>query len=137
MCDWRHNIASTALAIVISLLQCASNDCEVKDMADILLDSCSFLYEDLDTSSPNKAFRSNFMLQLLNAAHLQYVNGALQSLFAISLPLYTYSGIIGLCGAAVCSIKLGNVGLTQSSLALYSSSSVHWVWHQMGLSCTG
>ncbi|KAF8119396.1 hypothetical protein EV363DRAFT_1103259, partial [Boletus edulis] len=70
LCDWRHNVGSTAMAIIMSFLQCADTDDEIRDMADMLLDDFSFLYEDLDASSPKKAFRSNFLLQLLNAAHL-------------------------------------------------------------------
>ena len=85
----------------MSFLQCASSDQEVRDMADMLLESFSFLYADLDASDPKKAFRSNFMLQLLDSAHLQYVNGAMQNVVAICPPLHSYCGIIGLCGAAV------------------------------------
>lgn len=128
--DWQHNVASTAITIVISLLQCTSSDHEVKDMADILLESCSCLYTDVEACSPDKAFHSNLMLQLLNAIHLQYVNGSLQSLFAISPPLHTYSGIIALCAAAVCPINQGNVCLI---LGLYSSLSTRLAWHQTGL----
>ncbi|KAF8551141.1 hypothetical protein OG21DRAFT_1499313 [Imleria badia] len=101
LCDWRHNIGSTAVAIIISFMQCADNDREIRDMADMLLDNLSFLYEDLDASSPKKAFRSNFLLQLLNAAHLQCVEGAMKSVVANALSLHGYCGIIGLCGAAL------------------------------------
>ncbi|KAF8424795.1 hypothetical protein L210DRAFT_879295, partial [Boletus edulis BED1] len=104
LCDWRHNVGSTAMAIIMSFLQCADTDDEIRDMADMLLDDFSFLYEDLDASSPKKAFRSNFLLQLLNAAHLQCVNGAIAKSFVtnvLSPPLQNYSGIIGLCGAAL------------------------------------
>ena len=105
LCDWRHNIASTSLAIIMSLLQCAESDREVRDMADMLLEGCSFMYKDLDSSSTQKAFRSHFMLQLLNAAHLQYVTGAMQSVMCIDPPLGNYVGVIGLCGIAVCSSR--------------------------------
>lgn len=106
LCDWRHNIGSTALAIIMTFLQCASNDREARDMADMLLESCAFLYKDLDTSNPNKAFRCQFMLQLLNMAHLQYISGALRSEIPVSPPLHQYYGVIGLCGAAVCLIYI-------------------------------
>ena len=105
MYDWQHNIGSTAIAIVMSLLQCASSDQEVRDMADLLLESFSFLYDNLDSSRPEKVPQSNLMRQLLNSAHLQYVNGAMSHVHAVCPPLYNYCGVIGLCGAAVCSIS--------------------------------
>ncbi|KAF8546418.1 hypothetical protein OG21DRAFT_1501980 [Imleria badia] len=104
LCDWRHNVGSTAMAIIMSFLQCADTDDEIRDMADMLLDDFSFLYKDLDASSLKKAFQSNFLLQLLNAAHLQCVNGAIAKSFVtnvLSPPLQNYSGIISLCGAAL------------------------------------
>ena len=67
----------------------------------MLLESFSFLYADLDTSNLKKAFQSNFMLQLLDSAHIQYMNGAMQNVVTICPPLHSYCGIIGLCGAAV------------------------------------
>lgn len=104
LCDWRHNVASTALAIIMTFMQCASNDREVRDMADMLLEEWSFIYEDLDSSNTKKAFRSHFMLQLLNAAHLQYVTGVMRrSEMCIHPPMHNYAGVIGLCGVAVCS----------------------------------
>ena len=69
-------------------------------MADMLLESFSFLYEDLDTSDAKKAFCSTFILQLLSTMHLQAVNGAIEFIPGLSL-LGTFSGVIGLCGAAV------------------------------------
>jgi hypothetical protein len=91
----------------MSLLQCAESDHEVRDMADMLLEGCSFMYKDLDVSNTRGAFRSHFMLQLLNAAHLQYVTGAMQSVMCINPPLGNYMGIIGLCSIAVCSSRFG------------------------------
>ena len=107
LCDWRHNIASTSLAIIMSLLQCAESDHEVRDMADMLLEDCSFIYKDLDSSNMQKAFHSHFMLQLLNTAHLQYMTSAMQSVMCINPPLGNYVGIIGLCGIVVCSSRFG------------------------------
>lgn len=104
LCDWRHNIGSTALTIIMTFLQCADSDVEARDMADMLLESFAFLYQDLDASKPQNAFRSQFMLQLLNMAHLQYVNGAMKSPIPVVPPLCSYCGVIGLCGAAVRSI---------------------------------
>jgi hypothetical protein len=89
----------------MSLLQSASSDREVRDMADMLLASFSFLYDDLDASNSKKAFRSNMVRQLLNSAHLQYVNGAMSHVHAICPPLANYCGVIGLCGATVRSIS--------------------------------
>ena len=81
----------------MTFLQCAENGREVRDMADMLLEESSFIYQDLDLSSTKKAFRSQFMLQLLNTAHLQYVTGAMRSVMCINPPLGNYVGVIGLC----------------------------------------
>lgn len=86
-------------------------------MANMLLDGSSFLYKDLDSSSPKKAFHSHFMLQLLHALHLQYVTGALQSVLCIQPPMYNYAGIIGLCGIAVCSSYFEFSHINRISLA--------------------
>ncbi|KAF8549269.1 hypothetical protein OG21DRAFT_1525925 [Imleria badia] len=83
--SWQGPIVSVAhqrVAMVISLLQSASSDDEVRDMADILLEDCSFLYKDLDAGCPEKAFRSNLVLQLLNATHLHGIIG----LYAAACP---------------------------------------------------
>ena len=90
----------------MSLLQCASSNEDIRDMADLLLEDFSFLYNDLDASSSKKAFRSNVIRQLLNSAHLQYVSGAMSHVHAISPPLFNYCGVIALCGAAVCSVSI-------------------------------
>ena len=103
MCDWRHNIGSTAIAVIMSLLQSAARD-EFKTMAEILLEDCSFLYDNLDASSPRKAFQSNLVHQLLSSAHLHYVDGAMLRVHGLCPSLYNYCGVIGLCGAAVSSI---------------------------------
>lgn len=108
LCDWRRdNIGSTALAIIMTFLQCADSDREARDMADMLLESFAFLYKDLEVKNPNYAFRSHFMLQLVNMAHLQYVNAAANMHPAIPIipHLHTYFGVLGLCGAAVSPIK--------------------------------
>jgi hypothetical protein len=68
----------------------------------MLLEGCSFMYKDLDSSDTQGAFRSHFMLQLLNAVHLQYVTGAMQSVMCINPPLGNYMGVIGLYGIVVC-----------------------------------
>lgn len=71
-------------------------------MAEMLLEDFAFLYKDLDSSQRKKAFRSHFLLQLLNMAHLQYVTGALKSkVIPVAPSLHTYYGVIGLCGVAV------------------------------------
>ena len=101
MCDWRHNIGSTAIAVIMSLLQCASGDDEVKEMANLLLEDSSFLYDDLNSSSSKKAFRSNIIRQLLNSAHLQHVAGVMSQVHAICPALFNFCGVIALCGAAV------------------------------------
>ena len=69
-------------------------------MADMLLESFSFLYEDLDANDARKAFCSTFILQLLSTTHLQAINGGADFVAGL-LPLGTFSGVIGLCGTAV------------------------------------
>ena len=101
MCDWRHNIGLTAIVVIMSLLQCASGNDEVKEMADLLLKDSSFLYDDLNSSSSKKAFRSNIICQLLNSAHLQYMASAMSQVHAICHTLFNFCGVIALCGAVV------------------------------------
>ncbi|KAN0090764.1 hypothetical protein V8E55_004330, partial [Tylopilus felleus] len=101
LCNWHHNIASTALAIIMMFFQCASSNIEVRDMADMLLKASAFLYDDLNSSSPKKAFRSHFILQLLHMSHQQYMTGALHTVHCIHPPMSNYAGVIGLCGVAL------------------------------------
>lgn len=107
LCDWRHNVGSTAIALIMSLLQCADSNQEVTEMANMLLENFSFLYESLDTRKSEGAFRSQFMLQLLNMTHLQSTNSAMQN--AAGPSPFDYCGIIGLCGAAVRVFALNNL----------------------------
>ena len=55
-------------------------------MADMLLEASAFLYDDLNSSSPKKAFRSHFILQLLHTSHLQFMTGALHMVYCIHPP---------------------------------------------------
>ena len=66
--------------------QCASSNIEVQDMADMLLEASAFLYDDLNSSSPKKAFRSHFILQLFHTSHLQFMTGALHMVHCIHPP---------------------------------------------------
>jgi len=77
-------------------------------MANMLLESFTFLYDDLDASNPKKAFPFHFVLQLLNVAHLQYMNWVMQKGMLVVPPLHTYCGVFSLCGAAVCTIDKRN-----------------------------
>ena len=81
--------------------QCASSNIEVRDMADMLLEASAFLYDNLNSSSPKKAFHSHFILQLLHMSHQQYITGALHTVHCIHPPMSNYAGVIGLCGVAV------------------------------------
>ncbi|KAN0084601.1 hypothetical protein V8E55_008105 [Tylopilus felleus] len=84
-----------------------------KTMAEILLEDCSFLYDNLDASSPRKAFQSNLVRQLLSSVHLHYVDGAMLRVHSLCPSLYNYCGVIGLCGAvlehALCMVIKGYI----------------------------
>ncbi|KAF8834532.1 hypothetical protein BDN67DRAFT_985258 [Paxillus ammoniavirescens] len=69
----------------------------------LLLTRLSFLYEDLDTSCPEKAFRSQFVVQLLATTHLPAIQGFIHvpALDTVSLAHSGVKEIIGLCCAAV------------------------------------
>ncbi|KAI5989264.1 hypothetical protein EDD15DRAFT_2171448, partial [Pisolithus albus] len=69
---WRSNFGSTALAIMAHFLASATDNTQpsgVRETCNELLDGLAFLYQDLDPSKPENAYRSQFVLQLL--AHTQ------------------------------------------------------------------
>jgi hypothetical protein len=67
--EWRSNIGSTALAIVVdfcSRIKDAPNDLVAKQ----LLKDCAFVYEDPDNISRETAYLSAFVLQMIASTHL-------------------------------------------------------------------
>ncbi|KAI5997455.1 hypothetical protein EDD15DRAFT_2528599 [Pisolithus albus] len=102
LCDWRHGFASAAVAQV-SAFFLKPLDLSPKSTAQLLLDQFTFLYEDLDVTVPDKAFRSVFVQQLLLGSHLSATKGYIQvpSLETSSLAKHGVVGALGLCSAAL------------------------------------
>ncbi|KAI6141204.1 hypothetical protein BKA82DRAFT_133344, partial [Pisolithus tinctorius] len=75
--------------------------------AKLLLDHFTFLYEDLDTIVPEKAFHSIFVQQLLLSSHLTATKGYVQvpALDTLSLVKHGVVGALGLCAAVVTFIE--------------------------------
>ncbi|KIO02520.1 hypothetical protein M404DRAFT_147753 [Pisolithus tinctorius Marx 270] len=73
----------------------------------LLLDHFTFLYEDLDTTVPEKAFHSVFVQQLLLSSHLTATKGYVQvpTLDTSSLAKHGVVGALGLCAAVVTFIE--------------------------------
>ncbi|KAI6112329.1 hypothetical protein EV401DRAFT_2074806 [Pisolithus croceorrhizus] len=70
---WRSNFGSTALAIMAHFLASSTDDTQppVRETCNELLDGFAFLFQDLDPSKPENAYRSQFLLQLLAHTHLR------------------------------------------------------------------
>ncbi|KAG2114054.1 hypothetical protein BD769DRAFT_1391499 [Suillus cothurnatus] len=71
--EWRSNIGSTALAIIIdvcSRIKDAPNDLIAKQ----LLKDCAFIYEDLDNISQETAYLSAFVLAIVDHASIPALN---------------------------------------------------------------
>ncbi|KAG1886993.1 hypothetical protein F4604DRAFT_1675058 [Suillus subluteus] len=89
ICSWRSNFGSTAIALVTSFLA-ASRDDENDDdddgaeyeqgLATFLLENWAFLYEDPETCDADKIYRSVFMLELIESAHINMIAGFLDVL---------------------------------------------------------
>ncbi|KAI6122924.1 hypothetical protein EDD16DRAFT_1778788 [Pisolithus croceorrhizus] len=121
------NVSSTILpnspmVAVATVAQLAAfflnpHDPSPKVTAQVLLDHFTFLYEDLDATSPEKAFRSVFVQQLLLGSHLSATKGFVQvsALDTSSLVKHGIVGALGLCGAALMRglnlIKSGDIEL--------------------------
>ncbi|KAI5989302.1 hypothetical protein EDD15DRAFT_2147799, partial [Pisolithus albus] len=73
---WRHSMGSTAVALLDCYLD-SDSDTDVEQTCDALLHKRAFAYEDLDSSSTDKAFRGAFVLQLLANAHLRSCVGSI------------------------------------------------------------
>ncbi|KAI6095237.1 hypothetical protein EDD16DRAFT_1721001 [Pisolithus croceorrhizus] len=116
LCDWRHGFASAAVAQLAAFFL-NPHDPSPKVTAQVLLDHFTFLYEDLDATSPEKAFRSVFVQQLLLGSHLSATKGFVQvsALDTSSLAKHGIVGALGLCGAALMRglnlIKSGDIEL--------------------------
>jgi len=96
LCEWRHGIGSAALALFTSFFAGMADDA-IEHTAQQLLEKFTFLYEDFNITEPDKAFRSDFITQLLATTHLCSIKGH------VDVPIFgtDVKGIIGICGAAV------------------------------------
>ncbi|KAH7903415.1 hypothetical protein BJ138DRAFT_1120410 [Hygrophoropsis aurantiaca] len=81
--EWRSNIGSTALALVIDFCSRAidfeSNEpgtepLKPKDIADQLLTDLAFVYEDSDNPSKETVYHSSFILQMIASTHLNAIS---------------------------------------------------------------
>lgn len=97
----------------MTFVQCTSTDHETRDVANMLLKDMLFPYKDLNTGDPKMVLHLQFMLQLLNMVHLQYVNSTFTIPIPVCPPLGTYVGVIALCRAAVGPIDL-QINLTDN-----------------------
>ncbi|KAI6107130.1 hypothetical protein EDD16DRAFT_1712631 [Pisolithus croceorrhizus] len=103
---WRSNFGSTALAIMAHFLASSTDDTQppVRETCNELLDGFAFLFQDLDPSKPENAYRSQFLLQLLAHTHLRPCIGCLDvpRLDTDALKEHGVKGAISLSCAAVC-----------------------------------
>ncbi|KAL4078067.1 hypothetical protein J3A83DRAFT_4410332 [Scleroderma citrinum] len=98
LCDWRHGFASAAIAQLTTFFL-NPPDPLPQDTMQLLLECFAFLYKDLDSNDPDKAFCSVFMQQLLLTSHLNATKGYVQvpALDTSSLVKHGVAGALGLC----------------------------------------
>ncbi|KAI5981261.1 hypothetical protein EDD15DRAFT_2193745 [Pisolithus albus] len=97
---WRHSLGSTAIALVDCYLA-SDSDTDVERTCDAFLNKRAFAYEDLDSSSPDKAFHGAFVLQLLANAHLRSCAGSVDvPPLGLTPKTYKARGAIALCVTA-------------------------------------
>lgn len=112
ICSWRSNFGSTAIALVTNFLA-ASRDEENDDdddgteyeqgLATFLLENWAFLYEDPETRDADKIYRSVFMLELIESAHINAIAGFLDvpALNTDALQVKGMQAVIAASAAAV------------------------------------
>ncbi|KAG2029319.1 hypothetical protein BDR03DRAFT_987833 [Suillus americanus] len=115
ICSWCSNFGSTAIALITSFLA-ASRDDENDDndddnngaeyeqgLATFLLKNWAFLYEDPETRDADKIYRSVFMLELIESAHINAIAGFLDvpALDTDALQLKGMQAVIAASAAAV------------------------------------
>ncbi|KAG1837667.1 hypothetical protein F4604DRAFT_1999623 [Suillus subluteus] len=87
LCSWRSNFGSTAITLVTNFLAASKDDDNEDDEDDTndyeqvlaanLLKDYAFLYEDPETCDPDQIYWSIFMLEMIEAAHINAVVGFL------------------------------------------------------------
>jgi hypothetical protein len=117
ICSWRSNFGSTAIALVANFLA-TSKDNEDEDededanfeqtLAAELLQEWAFLYEDPEVRDPGQIYRSEFMLEMIEATHLNAIAGFLDvpAINTDDLQLQGMQAVIAACAASVGPIKI-------------------------------
>ncbi|KAG2090358.1 uncharacterized protein F5147DRAFT_780314 [Suillus discolor] len=112
LCSWRSNFGSTAIALVTNFLA-TSKDNDIdndededdyeQELAASLLENWAFLYEDPDNCDPNKIYRSVFILEMIESAHINATAGSLDvpALNTDALRLNGMQGVIAASAAAL------------------------------------
>ncbi|KAG2124120.1 hypothetical protein BD769DRAFT_1388925 [Suillus cothurnatus] len=110
ICSWRSNFGSTAIALVANFLA-TSKDNEDEDedakfeqtLAAELLKEWAFLYEDPEVRDPGQIYRSEFMLEMIEAAHLNAIAGFLDvpAINTDDLQLKGMQAVIAACAASL------------------------------------
>ncbi|KAG2740223.1 hypothetical protein P692DRAFT_20754143 [Suillus brevipes Sb2] len=112
ICSWRSNFGSTAIALVANFLA-TSKDNEDEDededanfeqtLAAELLQEWAFLYEDPEVRDPGQIYRSEFMLEMIEATHLNAIAGFLDvpAINTDDLQLQGMQAVIAACAASL------------------------------------
>jgi hypothetical protein len=111
LCSWRSNFGSTAIALVTNFLVTSKNnetdenvDADYEqELAASLLENWAFLYEDPDNRDPNKIYRSVFMMEMIESAHINATAGFLDvpALDTDTLQVKGMQAVIAASAAAV------------------------------------
>ncbi|KAG1847895.1 hypothetical protein F4604DRAFT_1687915 [Suillus subluteus] len=114
ICSWRSNFGSTAMALIANFLATSKDD-ENEDededndidfeqtLAANLLDEWAFLYNDLDVRDPDQIYQSEFMLEMIESAHMNAIAGFLDGpvLNTDDLQLKGMQVVIATCAASL------------------------------------
>ncbi|KAG1882421.1 hypothetical protein F4604DRAFT_1921599 [Suillus subluteus] len=114
ICSWRSNFGSTAMALITNFLATSKDD-ENEDededndidfeqtLAANLLDEWAFLYNDSDVRDPDQIYRSQFMLEMIESAHMNAIAGFLDVpvLNTDDLQLKGMQVVIAACAASL------------------------------------
>ncbi|KAG2040102.1 hypothetical protein BDR03DRAFT_1008441 [Suillus americanus] len=110
ICSWHSNFRSTAIALVANFLT-TSKDNEDEDedanfeqtLAAELLQEWAFFYEDPEVCDPGQIYRSEFMLEMIKATHLNAIAGFLDvpAINTDDLQLQGMQAVIAACAASL------------------------------------
>ncbi|KAG1745456.1 uncharacterized protein EDB91DRAFT_1080365 [Suillus paluster] len=86
ICSWRSNFGSTAMALIANFLATSKDDKNEDEdnnidfeqtLAANLLDEWAFLYNNPDVCDPDQIYWSEFMLEMIESAHMNAIAGFL------------------------------------------------------------